>query len=83
MKYSSDAGERMDIFADNFGVAPGLEVVMRHLNDGLVMVMARHKGEAFESYRAVPVEKALEVAGYLIRGSQPPRALFCPCTPAR
>ncbi|MBX5820182.1 hypothetical protein [Pseudomonas aeruginosa] len=45
----------MDIFADNFGVAPGLEVVMRHLDDGLVMVMARHKGEAFESYRAVPV----------------------------
>jgi len=72
---------RMDIFADDFGVAPGLEVVMRHLDGGLVMITVRYEGATFESYRPVPVDNAVAAVGYLIRGSAPPRGLFRPGRP--
>lgn len=62
---------------------PGLEVLIRHTEAGLLL-QARMDGAVFESYAPRDVETALAAAGYLIRGSQPPRALFlCRDTPVR
>jgi len=69
------------IYADDFGIGTGLEVAIAHTDQGLVL-QARLNGKAFESYAPLDTETALEAAGYLIRGSQPPRALFaCRGTP--
>ncbi len=53
-----------------------LEVSMRVDRYGLIALVVRRDGRVDESYRPVPVDVALEAAGYLIRGSEPPRALF-------
>lgn len=64
-----------DIYADDFGVGPGLEVAIAATEQGLVL-QARLNGKAFESYSPRDVQTALAAAGYLFRGSQPPRKLF-------
>lgn len=66
---------KVDIYADEFGAGPGLEVLIRHTEGGLLL-QARVDGAVFESYAPRDIEAALAAAGYLIRGSQPPRALF-------
>lgn len=74
---------QVDIHADNFGIGPGLEVVISHTQSGLLL-QARMNGEPFESYAPRDTETALVAAGYLIRGSQPPRGLFlCRDKPVR
>ena len=73
----------IDIYADNFGVAPGLTIKLTHTESGL-QLQASLNGEVFESYALRDVDTAVEAVGYLIRGSQPPRALFlCRDTPSR
>ncbi|MCY1440737.1 hypothetical protein D9M71_570220 [compost metagenome] len=56
----------------------GLEVCMRvsRHEPGLILLVVKRDGRVDESYRPWPVDVALEAAGYLIRGSEPPRALF-------
>jgi len=72
----------VNVYADDFGTGPGLEVAIAHTEHGLVL-QARLNGEPFESYSPKDVDTALAAAGYLIRGSQPPRGLFlCRDTPA-
>ena len=75
---------KVDIHADVFGTAPGLEVAMRWIEGGRLVLEARLDGQAFESYAPRDVDTALAAAAYLIRGSQPPRGLFlCRDTPVR
>lgn len=72
----------IDIYADNFGVAPGLTIQLAHTESGLLL-QASLNGQVFESYAPRDIDTALEAAGQLIRGSQPPRALFlCRDTPS-
>lgn len=74
---------QVDICADIFGTGPGLAVVICHTEAGLLL-QASLNGVVFESYAPRNIETALAAAGYLIRGSQPPRDLFlCRDTPVR
>lgn len=70
-------------FADEFGVGAGLEVSIKWLDRGALMVVAGLNGNAFESYPLADLETALSAVSYLIRGSRPPRALICRDIPAR
>lgn len=75
--------QSVEPFADEFGVGEGLEVSIKWISRESLVVAARLNGNVFESYAATSVETALSTAGYLIRGSQPPRDLICPGTPVR
>lgn len=66
----------MNIYANDFGIAPGLEVSLKHIEGGLVVVSCSLKGQRFEGYNPTTPECAAEACTYLIRGLQPPRALF-------
>lgn len=61
-----------------------LEVTLRTTPAGQVALVVSREGRVDESYRPVSADVAVEAAGYLIRGSQPPRALFlCRDRPSR
>ena len=66
----------VDMYADNFGTAPGLEVSLKHIEGGLVVVSCSLNARRFEGYAPTTPERAAEAAKYLIQGLQAPRALF-------
>ena len=53
-----------------------LEVSMHVARHGLIALVVKRDGRVDESYWPVPVDVALEAAGYLIRGVEPPRVMF-------
>lgn len=74
----------IDTTADNFGIGPGLEVSIRWAKGEQLLLTVKSNDQVFESYSPRDVSQALQLASYLIRGSQPPRDLFlCRDTPAR
>lgn len=54
-----------------------LEVTLRTTSAGQVALVVSREGRVDESYRPVSVDVALEAAGFLVRGCEPPRALLC------
>lgn len=75
---------KVDIHANEFGTGPGLEVALRWVEGGRLLLDARLDGLVFESYTPRDLDTALAAAACLIRGSQPPRGLFlCRDTPSR
>lgn len=67
----------VDIYADeDFGKGPGLEIHLKHVEKEQVVVRCLFEGRQFRSYCPTTLERAVEACGYLIRGCEPPRALF-------
>lgn len=67
---------KVDIYADDFGIAPGLEVSMRWVEGEKVAITVMLDGQVFESHAPRDVGTAMAVAGCLIRGCAPPRRLL-------
>jgi hypothetical protein len=68
--------EPVNIYADNFGLGPGLSVSITHIDKGDVVVRCAYKGHLFQSYAPTSLDCALAAVSMLSRGFEAPRALF-------
>lgn len=66
----------VNIYDDDFGTAPGLEISLKYVEGGLVVISCSMNGQQFQSYNPTTQDHAAEACKYLTQGLSPPRALF-------
>lgn len=79
-----DSERPFNIYADDFGVAVGLQISLTRIEGDLIVVRCAHYGRVFEVYGPTTPSRALEMAGDLIQGLQPlPSRSSCSAIHAR